>query len=142
MKVPLYLLLSLSAISLLAITAAIILSALWKYIGFMMETGTASLCNTYLTFKVETLNTYVHNNVFCCACVSDGLVIVVVGILVRMVVTFRGGEEEYFLEFSRNSFYLLYILYSCAIILVIPGGGYFLTLTIEKSKCLSTIKTE
>lgn len=57
----------------------------------MMDTGTATICNSYLTFKVETLNTYVHNNVFYCACVSDVLTIVIGGLLLRLVVTFQGG---------------------------------------------------
>lgn len=108
----------------------------------MMQSGTATVCNSYLTLKVETLNTYNYNNIFGCACVSAVLIIAIVVLLLYLFVTFRGGADYHFPEFSRNTFYLVYILYSCAIVLVIPGVGYYLTLIIEKGACLGTYKIE
>jgi uncharacterized membrane protein required for colicin V production len=80
-KTPIILLLVLTFLGLLCLIGGVIQSGLGGYIGILMEASLASLCgNTYLSFKVELLRTYMYNIIFFCACgaaaVGLGLLII------------------------------------------------------------------
>lgn len=70
-KVLLVLLSILSLLALASTISALIISIVWKYVGFLMSSASFSfLCSTYLTIKLHYNIIYNYNAIFICACCS------------------------------------------------------------------------
>jgi hypothetical protein len=92
-KTPLIVLLVFSLIAELCLLAGIIQSGIGGYIGLLMQQSSFTPCSNYLKFKVETLNTYMFNIIFFCACGAAVVSIAFLIVLARLEINVRENEN-------------------------------------------------
>jgi len=131
-KVLLVLLLVLSLLALASTISGLIISIIWKYIGFLMDNVSYSfLCSTYQTLKLHSNIIYNYNAIFIGACASIIFSLFVLFHLVYLAVKYCKSDEKYFEEFTESIYQRLYIGLSLNLL----GGcicvGYYLSYIVE-----------
>lgn len=92
LKLPLFFLLIVSALALLAIIAAIVFTIVYQYVGLDMSSGGSALCSTYLTLKGEAVKPTIHSAIFIGSCIGGVLMVGSVVYLVVMVLKYGKSE--------------------------------------------------
>jgi hypothetical protein len=95
-KMALILLSVLTLLAFLSTVTALILSFVWKYIGFMMSsTDTSYICSAYLTLKLKSNLIYNFNAIFSGGLVSMLFQLAIIGNLAYLLINLLKSKDKY-----------------------------------------------
>jgi len=115
-----------SVLSLFSSLAALVLSYLWHYIGFLMTVADYPyICSSYQALKLQSNLVFNFNAIFVGACVSILFQLLVTVHLVYLLVKYAHSHNKNLKELSPSAFARLYCGYSLGLLgLCISVGWY------------------